>query len=432
MHHIIRELESDNSRLAKEEIILREAKDDNDIFFKGCQLACGARTTFGIKQVPESSKDGPGLDWDTFLSTAELFINRDLTGNMARAAVQGLMEAATMEEWNGWYRRILVKDLDCGIGEKSINKIVKKAGKENYVIPVFTCQLAFDANKHESKITGEKQIEIKLNGIRLITIVHPDGRVDQFSRTGNQLENFPHVREEFSKLAADLNEPMVFDGEIMSKTFQDIMKQVNRKFNVQAQDAVLYLFDWLSYEDFKNGVCYTPQITRSHTLKQFIDEYDFESIRQVGFETIDFDTEEGEERLNEINDMVVQNNYEGIMIKDPSAPYVLDRTVSWLKQKPFVEVSLTVTGFKEGTKRNKGRLGALVCEGEDDGTYLYVDVGSGFSDADRISFWNNRNNIMGQVVEIRGDMITQNQQGTYSLRHPRFLRFRGFKPGEKL
>ena len=38
----------------------------------------------------------------------------------------------------------------------------------------------------------------------------------------------------------------------------------------------------------------------------------------------------------------------------------------------------------------------------------------------------------GDIVEIRADAITQNQDGTYSLRFPRFLRFRGFKHGEKI
>jgi hypothetical protein len=35
-------------------------------------------------------------------------------------------------------------------------------------------------------------------------------------------------------------------------------------------------------------------------------------------------------------------------------------------------------------------------------------------------------------VEVRADAVTQNQDGTYSLRFPRFLRFRGFEVGEKI
>jgi DNA ligase-1 len=59
-------------------------------------------------------------------------------------------------------------------------------------------------------------------------------------------------------------------------------------------------------------------------------------------------------------------------------------------------------------------------------------VGSGFSDADRGSYWEERDTLVGQVVEVRADAVTQNQDGTYSLRFPRFLRFRGFIAGEKI
>lgn len=100
--------------------------------------------------------------------------------------------------------------------------------------------------------------------------------------------------------------------------------------------------------------------------------------------------------------------------------------------KPFIEVSLEVVDVEEGTGRNVGRLGALVCSGTDLGKAITVNCGSGFSDGDRDSFWANRHLLPGQIVEIRADAITMNQDGSYSLRFPRFLRFRGFAPGEKI
>ena len=120
------------------------------------------------------------------------------------------------------------------------------------------------------------------------------------------------------------------------------------------------------------------------------------------------------------------------MIKDIDAPYECKRSHAWLKAKPFIEVTLEVKDVEEGTGRNEGRLGALVCRGEDDGRLVEVNCGSGFSDADRDSFWNSRDTIVGQLVEVRADAITQNQDGTYSLRFPRFKTFRGFEFGEKL
>jgi DNA ligase-1 len=62
-------------------------------------------------------------------------------------------------------------------------------------------------------------------------------------------------------------------------------------------------------------------------------------------------------------------------------------------------------------------------------------VGSGFSDDLRDQLWHahiNSNSVVKQIAEVQADAVTQNQDGTYSLRFPRFKSFRGFEPGEKL
>ena len=68
------------------------------------------------------------------------------------------------------------------------------------------------------------------------------------------------------------------------------------------------------------------------------------------------------------------------------------------------------------------------------GKFIKTNVGSGLTDADRESFWNAKDKLIGQIVEVRADAITQNQDAkdTWSLRFPRFLRFRGFNIGEKI
>jgi DNA ligase-1 len=91
-----------------------------------------------------------------------------------------------------------------------------------------------------------------------------------------------------------------------------------------------------------------------------------------------------------------------------------------------------VVAVEEGTGKNAGRLGALVCEGIDDGKTICVNVGSGFTDEQRDEFWKFKRDCIKMVTEVRADAITQNQDGTYSLRFPRFLRFRGFDRGEKI
>jgi DNA ligase-1 len=227
---------------------------------------------------------------------------------------------------------------------------------------------------------------------------------------------------------------LVLDGEIMSSSFQDLMKQVHRKDNVKAGDAVLNLFDVLPLADFEQGVYNKDQTTRSSMVKFWVEtnQEQLPNVTYVANELVDLDTELGQARYKEINAMAVAGGYEGIMIKDPEAPYECKRSVAWLKLKPFIEVSLEVKSLEEGTGRNVGRLGALVCEGMDDGKSIKVNVGSGFSDTDRDTFWNSNAEIVGQIVEVRADAVTQNQDGSFSLRFPRFKGFRGFEVGEKL
>ncbi len=434
--NVISSLEDHPSRLNKEAIILAQAQAGNTVFFEGCRLALDPMVTFGLKQVPEKKdEDGPGLDWGTFTVLASRLRNRDLTGNNARDTVATLTKQATKAEWNGWYRRILIKDLRCGTSEKTINKVVEKDWP-NYVVPIFSCQLAHDSANHESKVSGKKLIEVKLDGVRVITIVYPDGRVDQFSRNGKELVNFPHIKKQFEAVAQEggISQPTVFDGEVMSSSFQDLMKQVHRKSDVNAKDAMLNLFDIVPLSDFEKGESATTQKDRSMLLNVWFDTWSnkMPSIQVLGQEEVDLGTAEGKKRFKEINQDAIDGGYEGIMIKDPNASYTCKRSVAWLKLKPFIEVSLSVVAVEEGTGKNVGKLGALVCEGTDDNKSIRVNCGSGFTDSDRDVFWTSRETLIGQIVEVRADAITQNQDGSYSLRFPRFLHFRGFDRGEKI
>jgi len=432
--NVISALETHNSRINKEQIIFEQAREGNSEFFEGCRLALDPMITFGLKQIPEKTDaDGAGLPWDSFTLAITGFTTRNVTGNTARDMVSQMMKSATKAQWNGWYRRILIKDLRCGVSEKTINKVVEKEWPE-YSVPVFSCQLAHDSANHEGKVKGKKLIEVKLDGVRVLTIVYPDGRVDQFSRNGKELVNFTHIKEQFAKVASGLAMPYVFDGEVMSSSFQDLMKQVHRKSDVQSKDAILYLFDIIPLEDFQKGIWNKPQSERTATLQNWYDleQETLTSVRILEQEEVDLNTEEGKKVFRQINQDAINGGYEGIMIKDINAAYECKRSHAWLKLKPFIEVSLTVVEVEEGTGRNQGKLGALVCEGVDDGRSIRVNVGSGFSDVDRDVYWTDRELVVGKIVEVRADAITQNQDGSYSLRFPRFLRFRGFDNGEKI
>ena len=432
---IIARLEADNSKLAKQAIVLEAMQEGLDEFFEGITMALDPLVTFGVKQVPTRSDvlTGQGLDWATFKVLAEQLRKRELTGHAARDAIELAMGVATTEQWNGFYRRVLIKDLRCGMSEKTVNKVAKDFPQ--YAVPIFGCQLAHDGANHPKKMTGMKQIEVKLDGVRVLAVCK-GSKVELFSRNGKQFHNFPHIIEEIEAVLAAKPAPYdcVLDGEVMSADFQDLMKQLQRKDGKKATDAVLHLFDFIPLTDFLAGSWDKPQTTRSNYVKYWVMENEsvLQHVQACAWEDVDLDSKEGQERFVELNKKAVDGGYEGVMIKDVDAPYECKRSHAWLKAKPFIEVTLEVVDVEEGTGRNEGRLGAVVCSGEDDGKNIRVNVGSGFTDDNRSVFWSGRDALIGQLVEVRADAVTQNQDGTYSLRFPRFKTFRGFEVGEKL
>ena len=422
---IIVELESDNSRLFKEGVI--ENHLNNEVLQEGLVMCLDPLVTFGVKQVPESEKDGKGLSWADFKKAANLLIDREKTGHAARDLIIDLIDSSKKDQWNNWYRRILIKDLRCGVSEKTVNNVAKKMDLD-FKVPVFSCMLAHDGAKHPKKIKGDCLVEYKYDGVRVLAIVK-NGRATLYSRNGKIFNNFPHIENALSK--SEYNN-FVFDGEVMSDDFQALMKQVYRKSGAKTDDAYLALFDLLPLKEFNNGKSKLNSIERKEELNKLSKTFD-NVIKLVDYEIINFDNEDGQNKFLAMNKEALDKGFEGLMIKPNDNYYECKRSHAWLKIKPFIEVTLKVVDIQEGSGKHAGKLGAFQVEGEDDGKFFSLSVGSGLTDDDREKFWSAKNRLIGRMVEIRADAITQSIEGEhFSLRFPRFKNFRGFKEDEKI
>jgi DNA ligase 1 len=436
----IRDLESSDSRLHKERVIekaLMAAKlgsANAQCFLFNCYEAYNPFHVFGVRQVAETEGlTGQDNPWPRFWAVLEGLRTRSITGHAARDAIEAISQEFDSEEWNGLCRRVIIKDLRCGISEKTLNKVL---GKTEWKIPTFTCQLATDSNDHQSKMKGTKRIECKLDGVRVLALCTKN-TVTLFSRNGKQFENFPDIEEQLSRvkhrISLETKGPFVLDGEIVGESFQALMKQAQRKDNAKTKDMNYYIFDVIPLADFERGFWNAQQHKR--TLMLEINQAEIEKETNLGIMpgmNVDLDTAEGHDVMRRFAEDAVAQGFEGIMIKDIGAPYECKRSSFWMKWKPVITVDLNIVGFEEGTGRNQGRLGAIICEGTDNDRLICVNVGSGLSDVDRDEYWGARDDLLGRVVEVAADAVTQNQDGSYSLRFPRFVRFRGFEQGEKL
>ena len=439
----IRDLESSDSRLHKESVIekaLMAAKlgsANAQCFLFNCYQAYNPYYVFGVKKVPETTGlEGRSNPWPKFWAMLEGLRTRSLTGHNAKTAIEFMSEQFDSTEWNGLCRRVIIKDLRCGISEKTLNKVLENT---EWRIPVFTCQLATDSEKHTAKMTGPKRIEQKLDGVRVLAVITKT-TVNLYSRNGKPFENFPHIVEsleniknKFAKIFQLNPHGFVLDGEIIGESFQALMKQAQRKTDVETTGMTYSVFDILTLADFERGFSNLQQYKRLETLEGYRAVFDStDCVRLMDGITVDLDTAEGHDVMRRYAEDAVALGFEGIMIKDLGAPYECRRSTFWMKWKPTITVDLAIVGFEEGTGRNAGRLGAIICEGEDNGKLIQVNVGSGLSDSDRDSFWSTRDSLVDNIIEVEADAVTQNQDGSYSLRFPRFVRFRGFEAGEKL
>ena len=129
----IRDLESSDSRIHKEKVIEKAlmasklGSANAQCFLFNCYQAYNPYYVFGVKQVPETS----GLEhmpnpWPKFWALLEALRTRSLTGHAARNMIEETSQLFDSEEWNNLCRRVLIKDLRCGISEKTLNKVLGK------------------------------------------------------------------------------------------------------------------------------------------------------------------------------------------------------------------------------------------------------------------------------------------------------------------
>jgi DNA ligase-1 len=445
----INKLNESDSRLHKEDVLKQALEasvlgSTNSQVFLGFLKACyNPYVTFGVKQIPDTigivDAENP---WTEFNELMLQLSQRRLTGHAARDAIQEMAERFDSIEWNTFLAPVLRRDMRAGISSTTINKICKKT---DYEIPIFGCQLATNS-EGRPEMKGIKRLEPKLDGVRVLMVVIPndfgDVTVTSYSRNGKIFENFTHIEKQIQdnhlKIVRAtgkaehepraLTEGFVLDGEVIGNSFQELMRQARRKTDVQAEDSVFNIFDVIPLQDFRRGhwnAQLKKRIGLLESMRGVIEN--MPNVELLPHINVDLDTFEGKDQLERYAKDNVNAGFEGIMIKELNAPYLCKRSTDWMKWKPTITVDLEVVGVEEGTGRNLGRLGALVCHGVDDGKEITVNVGSGFSDIDRDDYWTNRNLVIGRTAEILCDVITQNQDGTYSLRFPRFIRFRDDK-----
>ncbi len=280
---------------------------------------------------------------------------------------------------------------------------------------IFTVMLAKDADL--GKLRYPLLVSPKLDGIRAYV---REGVV--YSRKNKPIPN---------KYVQTLFKPYdYFDGELIVGDPTDPFVYRNTMSGVMSvegePDVKYFVFDHLLYlhEPFASRNGRSLRYNRKVTV----------ALEQKLITTYD--------ELLEHEAKILELGYEGLILRDPNAPYKCGRSTvkegGMLKLKRFSDAEFTVVGFEERLKNNneattdetgrtkrsshkanksgRGDLGALVLQHNGD-TFT---CGTGFTDAERADIWDNQDKYLGRLAKVKFFAI-----GAYDKpRHPVFLGWR--------
>lgn len=314
-----------------------------------------------------------------------------------------------------WITRILCKNLRCGISLTSINKVLTQLNTQT--INRFGVQLCGKITKPSEWFEYPCYVSTKYDGFRCV-ISKVGQKIQMTSRQGKTVDFVPEITNELLKFNFDF----VFDGEIIAKNFNEIQTRIGRKIqNLNKIEGLKYVvFDILSLNN-TDVKCLTEQ-DRYRMLRLNLAEFRSEFIK---LEKRDFcySLQDLERLYNE----AIENNEEGVVIKRLHRPYEDGSRTNWIKLKPILEHSFRVIDVYPGTGKYENTIGSILVT--DKYSKVYAKVGSGLTDLIRIQLERRLadKSLIDSIVDVKYNEITSNKNGTYSLRFPRFLKFRDDK-----
>lgn len=308
--------------------------------------------------------------------------------------------------------KLISKTLRLGVTAKTVNKIIP------HLIPEWEVQQAYPIDKHPVVNGTEFWLTQKLNGVRA-TFYH--GKL--FARSGVPYRGVDHI---ISALAWADELGYVLDGELTLKDKGDLSD--NEAFRMatgilnsddENKTKICYtVFDIIPLQDFESANPKLNYEDRRFIMEAMGDKLNSEYTRLLPVLYHGKD----QSKIDELLERMVSEDKEGLML-NTNCPYRRTRHKGILKIKRFYTMDLPIIGYEEGTGRLKGMLGAFVLDYKGN----EVKVGSGFTDEQRIDFWERMDDIVnsGYLCEVKYKEISSDKNtGLESLQFPVFVQLR--------
>lgn len=395
-------IEDTTSSLEKKQL-LRELNTHSQ---RAIRYALDPFITFGITVDTVPEKDLFSFDtmkndvewWQLGFDLMDALAARQHTGYRARDLVRGWLGKAPDDEHAKWGMRVINKDLRCGVSVGLVSDVFPA------LLEKFSVSLA---QPYEGEPLGPGWVEPKLDGIRMILI---DGVA--MSRGGHQLQNVDHIVQHMKDLG--LTNDYVWDGECLdpSASFEATSGSTRNTQNDGGLRLVFHPFDVIHRNQWRTRKTNSLAL-RKEELQTFAPLMESDIVRPIIGEYVENPSHYS---MLDARDRWLKQGFEGAMYKDAHAMYQFKRSSAMLKFKKFETLDAKIVDVEEGRGKFVGVLGSLVVEHED----ARFNVGSGYTDAERVSLWELRETLIGKTVEVKYQNKTVKGKG----RFPIFIRLR--------
>ena len=409
---IFKQIQTTSSLNKKKEII--KVNSDNKLFKKCLKFLLDSNIITGISDVkihkhvePETELDPLYLCKFSEFPQVIDYLKLNNTGKDSDIyEIQAFLSGH--EEDKEFYEQMITKKFRLGCDAKVVNKIIPG------LISEFNVQLGTPIDK--CKLKGDEMIFLsrKLNGTRCAFIGDK-----LMTRQGKEYVGLDHILNDLHFMGYD---NMFVDGELLYKNeeglsdteaFQRGTGLAMSKSDDKSQ-LKFVVFDLFPLNEFwagKSKEAYSKRSVWLDVLQEDIVIHDVKNIETV--QRVYSGTNHS--MILKWLDYAEENDWEGICC-NLDAPYECKRTKSLIKVKKFFSADLLCTGVEEGSGRNKGTLGALVCDYKG----YSVNVGSGFTDEQRKYYWENLDEVVGKIVSVKYKEETKNKDDGISIQFPVF------------
>lgn len=461
---IVEQLKNEASKNGKLEILKKHK--DNEVLKKVLVYAYSPLINYWVKaweDIITNSRYKSPYNIEDALTDLDKLIERKVTGNSARLLLQTVNSSLDASE-RGILRKIIDRDLGCGISEKSINKVFPNLIP---TIPYMRCSLT-DKLK---KIKYSAIVQRKADGI-FVNVVYQKGNIKFYTRNGTEFD-LVRVKEELEHIFYSIEKDIVLHGELLvynddnteklrkegnglinslikkeqtlssinekletlgsttsrySKLRGEILEKVH-EYDVTDNHLKLILWDCVPFADWTTGISTIPYRDRFETVRHFSEDH---------VTVIDYKIVDSEEEAYAYYNEQIEQGYEGAVLKNINGIWKDHTSQDQIKLKSEKECELLVQGIIPGTGKYEGGIGSLMCISSDG--LIQVNVGSGLSDEDRgfqrVDKSDSAKGLQlitgfdvykynGSIITVKfNELITADGRDSFSMFLPRLAEFR--------